>query len=448
MTFAEEAGAFLRDHPDTRTVEVLFTDINGILRGKQYPVSVLDDLDTRGVNIPASTLLLDAQGAVVPSRLGSGFHGDPDAVFVPVEGTVAPVPWAAVPSLQILSTARDGDGAPHCADPRNILARTLEPFVARGLRPVVALESEFYLLDPEAMPPIAAAPPGTMPKLTGPQCLSMEAIYDFEPFIRDIEALCEDQSVGLTSILSEYGDGQFEANLRHVDDALAACDQLVMLKRISKAAARRLDLVASFMAKPITGSTGSGLHVHVSLIDGDGRNVFSGEDGEAMFRHAVGGVLATLPETIALICPNANSYRRFQPESFVPQVASWGPNHRSVAVRVPLAEDQDIRIEHRVAGADACPYLVVAAILAGIHHGIANEIEPGPMTHEGEPLTPSPPFPTRWPTALEAFSAAKVLPALIGEDFHTLYLTAKRIEEARYNAEVSERDHAWYFRIV
>jgi glutamine synthetase len=448
LSFAEEARAFLDSHPETRTVDVLFSDINGISRGMQFPVTVLDDVGAGGINMPSTALLLDAKGAVYPARLGERFIGDPDAWFHPVPGTLAPVPWAATPTAQLLTTACENDGTPAWFDPRAVLAHAARPFAEAGLTPVVALESEFYLLEPSDAGPLPAGPSGHMPRLTGPQCLSIEALYDFEGFIREIESLAGEQSVPVTSVLAEYGDGQFEANLHHVADALAACDHMVLLKRIVKAAARKRGSVASFMAKPVTGANGSGLHVHVSLLDKAGQNVFSGEAGRTRLDHAIGGVLAALPESIALLCPNANSYRRFQPESYVPRGVSWGPNHRAVAVRVPPSDEPGRRLEHRVAGADACPYLVVAAILAGIHYGLENAVEPPPATGEREAPVEARPFPTRWPVALDALAAGQILPGALGRDFHALYLNVKRQEEARYNAVVTPFDHDWYFRIV
>jgi glutamine synthetase len=446
--FEAEVSAFLAAHPETRAVELLFSDINGIARGMQFPVSILDGLGSEGANIPATALLLDAKGAVLPGRLGAEFQGDPDAWFRAVPGTLLPVPWSGTPAAQVLTTAHDETGAPLYFDPRAVLARAARPLAEAGLTAVIALESEFYLCETGAHEPRPAEPSGNLPRLTGPQCLSIEALYDFAPFLRDVEALCAGHGVPLTSILAEYGDAQFEANLHHVDDPLRACDHLTLLKRIVKAAARRRDMVAAFMAKPMGGVSGSGLHVHVSLTDAAGRNVFAGKRGQRKLHHAVAGVLAAMPESIALFCPNANSYRRFQPESYVPQGISWGPNHRAVAVRVPPSDDANRRLEHRVAGADACPYLMVAAVLAGIHHGLAGELDPPAMTGAREALNETAPFPTRWPTALDAFAGARILPHYLGEAFCNLYLQVKRIEEARFNAAVTAHDHDWYFRVL
>ncbi|NND49635.1 MAG: glutamine synthetase, partial [Rhizobiales bacterium] len=384
---------------------------------------------------------------VYPDRLGADFLGDPDAWFFPVPGTLSPIPWAQTPTAQVLTTALH-DGAPVYFDPRGVLARVVEAFAAQGITPVTAFECEFYLLQAGDDGPRPAEPPGALPGLTGPQCLSMEALSDFENFIRDLESICQDQGVPLTIVHAEYGDAQFEANLHHVPDALAACDHLTRLKRIIKSVARKHDVVASFMAKPITGATGSGLHSHVSLLDAGGNNVFAGSDGITKLHHAIGGVLQTTAEAMALFCPNANSYRRFQPDSYVPQGLSWGPNHRLVAVRVPPSGDADRRLEHRIAGADACPYLMLAGVLAGMLHGLTNNVEPTRMTGEKEELFEAARFPNRWPVALDAFENGSILPGYLGAQFHELYLNVKRQEEARFNAAVTTHDLDWYFRVV
>ncbi len=448
MSFQDEARSFLAKHSNVDAVEVLTTDINGIFRGKQYPASGLEDLGTKGVNLPLTALLFDAQGGV-PGEVFEPTHaGDPDNMFIAIPGTLAPVPWSDRGIAQVLVEARSRDGAREAWDPRAALIRVLERFANDGLTPVVALELEFYLLDPVSRPPHAPDPPSGVPPLKGPQCLSMEAFHDFAPFIRETEEFAATQRIPVTSILSEYGDGQFEANLQHNADALRACDEAMLLKRAVKEAARKRDWLASFMAKPITSGTGSGLHLHVSVLDKDGSNIFAGDDGETLLEHAVGGIVASLPQSIALLAPNANSYRRFQEGYFVPVQATWGENHRSAAIRLPVADAANRRLEHRVAGADACPYLAAAAILAGIHHGLENKIEPHKRVNECEPIGTAPPFPIRWRAALDVLEQGDILQRYLGEEFISIYLRTKRNEEARFHAEVGDRDYEWYLRVL
>jgi glutamine synthetase len=445
--FRTEAEAFLAAHPGLTSLEVLFSDISGIFRGKQYPASELKALADKGVVSPASHLLLDAIGHTEHPRLGPAFSGDPDCSYRPVAGTLAAVPWRDEPTAQVITEAYSLDGEPHFCDPRAILRKALSPITAMGLTPVVALELEFHLFDPKTARPTPFSLAEAPPRLTGTQCMSMEVMDDYRPFLAATKATCQAQGIPLSSILTEFGDGQFEGNLRHVPDAVLACDHAMLLKRAVKALARRQGGMASFMAKPIEGGTGSGLHVHMSLLDKSGRNVFAGGPKSEALRHAIGGMLALMPESMLLFCPNANSYRRLEEGSFVPLEPCWADNERGTAIRLPVAGDKDARFEHRVAGADACPYLTVAAILAGVHHGLTHRIDPGPMTREADTARPAK-LPNRWPLAIRALETAEVLPRYIGTDFVDVYLRMKRFEEERYHRQIPDRDLAWYLRTV
>jgi glutamine synthetase len=241
-------------------------------------------------------------------------------------------------------------------------------------------------------------------------------------------------------------------NLRHVADPALACDHAVLLKRAVKAVARRHGLAASFMAKPFADFSGCGLHIHVSLLNADGENVFAGTsvDGEFsdQLRHAIGGLVESMADSMAIFAPNANSYRRFRPRCYAPLTPNWGPNHRSLALRIPLSAPADTRVEHRVAGADANPYLVVAAVLAGIHFGIVSECEPGPMVKTREPIKERITLPVRWEAALSVFESGSILPEYLGEKYHKLFAACRREECDRFHAQVSNRDYEWYLRAV
>ncbi len=446
--FAAEAEAFLAAHPGTQNLDTLFADINGILRGKQMPASGLPKLGLKGVNYPLSTLVLDCQGRMIAEALEDGLDGDPDRTYYPVSGSLRPVPWADKPTAQVMMAATEPDGSPLFCDPRAVLGRAYAPLASMGLTPVMALELEFYLLNPASQPPEPIGPLNGFPAMVGPQCLGSEGLADFADFMREVEDVTAAQGIPMTSILCEYGDGQFECNLKHVSDPFAACDDAVALKRAVRAVARKRGFIASFMAKPRTDQTGSGLHIHLSLLDRDGRNIFSGTEGQKLLRNAVGGCLAAMPESVALMAPTANSYRRFQPGAFAPVSPIWGVNHRAVSLRVPLSGDADARFEHRPAGADACPYLVAAVLLASAHYGLVNKCDPGPMVAEGTRAELGKPFPNRWCEALTALEQGKILKPYLGEKFLDVFLGVKRDEEARFHSEVSSRDYAWYLRVM
>jgi glutamine synthetase len=450
----KELDSYLAAHPETRYLETLTVDMNGILRGKRAQRDDFGKLFKGGMNLCAATAILDSRGNTFDSIPYGVNDGDPDVKGVAVPGSLAPVPWVALPTAQVLIEMQNFDGSPYPRDPRNVLKKALQPLHDMGLHPVMATELEFYLVehDGERFRPKMPCIPGSDQPQPGLQYAMMEDLYEVDDFLADLDAICIAQNIPAGAALSEFSPGQFEVNLHHVDDPVLACDHAVLLKRAVKAAARKNGLGATFMAKPFAETAGSGLHLHMSLLDDNGNNVFAGKSRDGAFsdrlRHVVGGLSAVMAESMAIFAPNANSYRRHAPGNYVPASPTWGVNHRGVAMRVPLAAAANTRIEHRVAGADANPYMVVAAILAGVHHGLHEGCEPPPMTPEGAEIGYDVTVPIRWPQALDTFDAATVLPHYLGEAYCKLFAQCRREEEGNYNAEVPTKDFDWYLRAV
>jgi glutamine synthetase len=450
----DELKEFLKQYPDTQFLELLQPDMLGILRGKRVVRDEFAKPFGTGLNFCGATVLLDAKGATFERIDNGGRDGDPDAISTAVPGSLAPVPWAQVPTAQLLLAMATASGDPFFADPRQVLRHAMKPLQKMGLTAVAATELEFYLLeaDGERPSPKRGRIPGTRREQDGPQYGAMEDVEDVDPFLAELYATCKAQNIPVGATLKEFSPGQLEVNLHHVASAELAADHAVLLKRAVKAVARRHGMAASFMAKPFSDGAGCSLHVHVSLMDESGRNVFASKDAaqpiSATLRHAIGGLAATMPESMAIFAPTANAYRRYRPGVFVPLAPNWGRNHRGVALRVPLSALEDTRVEHRPGGADGNPYLVLAAILAGIHHGIANKIDPGPMVEPGTVIDEKVVLPVRWETALDAFDAARVLPKYLGERYHKLYATCRREECDRIHAEIPDRDYEWYLRAV
>jgi glutamine synthetase len=278
----------------------------------------------------------------------------------------------------------------------------------------------------------------------------MAELDDYAAFLAEVDRLATVQGVPADTAVAEYAPGQYEVNLKHVADALIAADHAVLLKRIIRRAAEACGMDATFMAKPYADQAGSGTHVHVSLLDAAGRNVFAAEDpiGSPRLAQAAAGLLETMPEALALLAPNVNSMRRFQPDAFVPITPSWGANNRTVAVRVPTGGPDTRRIEHRVAGADANPYLVAAAVLAGMHHGLVNELMPpapviGNATVEGGTRLPG-----SWLHAIERLACGAVLPDYLDSEFVRVYLACREHERRRFHETITPLEHDWYLRSV
>jgi glutamine synthetase len=450
----EELAKFLEKYPHTQQLELLQPDMLGILRGKRVGRGEFAKPFTDGVNFSGATILLDAKGLTFDRIDHGGRDGDPDAISTAIPGSLAPVPWAHVPTAQVLLAMNDSKGGPFFADPRQVLRHAIKPLQDMGLIAVAATELEFYLLEGagDRPTPSVGRIPGTRHKQDGPQYGSMDDVEDADPFLAELYAVCEAQYIPAGATLKEFAPGQFEVNLHHVSSAELAADHAVLLKRAVKAVARKHGLAASFMAKPFAEWAGCSLHVHVSLVDASGKNVFSGTSADGPFsdtlRQAIGGLAAAMPESMAIFAPTANSYRRYRPGVFVPLAPNWGRNHRGVALRIPISAPEDARVEHRPGGADGNPYLVLAAILAGIHHGISNKIDPGPMVAQGSVIDEKVELPVRWDAALDAFDAGKILPKYLGERYHRLYGTCRREECDRFHSEISDRDYEWYLRAV
>ena len=399
--------------------------------------------------MPGSVFLLDSQGECHDAA-GRGFSdGDPDAPARAVPGTLQPVPWA--PDLgQVLLTFDDDDGSPYPFDPRNVLARTAARVTALGYRPAVALELEFYLIDRERLGAGAPQPP-VSPKsgrrLAGTQVYGLSDVDDFAVLLEDMRQACHAQDVPVGPISAEYAPGQFEINLHHVEDPILAADHAVLLKRIVKSMARQHGVEATFMAKPYLETAGSGLHMHLSLLDARGRNIFDGGKSGPHSREmlwAMGGILDLLPEAMALLAPNANSYRRFQPNIYVPVGRSWAPENRSVALRIPRGGPEARRFEHRVGGADANPYLALATVLAGLHHGLTNRIDPPPPAQGNAGAEIDPAMPLRLRAALDRLEDSAAYRDYLGADFVEAYVACKRAEQDAFESAISSREYDWY----
>lgn len=444
-----ELEGFLEEHPGTSHIDAFIIDLCGNAIGKRLPRSQAESLFASGTPTCAAMQLVDVLGNTA-DPMGHGFSdGDPDAFARPIAGMLAPVPWNGPGHAQVLCELRGAtDGEPLWYDPRHILRGVVDRFARLGLTPVAAVELEFYLLQAarsESGAPVPAASPRSGATETQGKVLSLDKLDEFSAVLSAIEASCAAQAIPTTTMISEYGAGQFEVNLEHQDDPVRAADHAALLRRVVQAVARAEGMNASFMSKPFAHQSGSGLHIHLSLRNPSGDNAFADSgQSEVLLGQAVAGLQATMAESMAIFAPNINVFRRFKPDEFVPVTRDWGENNRSVAFRLPIGEGRNRRIEHRVAGAEANPYLVMAAVLAGVHHGISHALNPGDK-HAGNaggeidaslPLTP-------W-DAIRAIAAAEILPGYLGADYPKIYAEVKQAEFDAFMADAFTREFDWY----
>jgi len=423
-------------------VEALMPDMAGIARGKIMPADKY--CQDGGMRLPEALILQTVTGdypsdfrAVHPSDRDMWARGDPN--------TIRRVPWAAEPTAQIIHDCFHADGSPVEASPRQVLRRVLARYAERGWRPVVAPELEFYLVKPNRDPDYPLEPPvgrSGRPEI-GRQSYGIDALNEFDPLIEDIYDHCEAQSIELETLIHESGAAQLEFNLVH-GEPLELADQAFLVKRTVREAALRRDMYATFMAKPMEREPGSAMHLHQSVVDEDGRNVFCEPDGSftALFLSHIAGLQKYLPAAMSILAPNVNSYRRIKRAFAAPINVQWGHDNRTAGLRVPVSQPQATRVENRVAGADANPYLAVAASLACGYLGMVEGLEPTPPV-EGSAYDMDFALPRSLEASLSLLADATPLAELLGPRFAQAYRAVKEQELSAYQNVISswEREY-------
>ena len=442
----DEATAFATVHPDIEVVEYLLADTNGVIRGKWGPLKGLGKAYDGGIPLPYSTFGFDVWGREVDE---TGLHietGDKDGMCFAVPGTLVPVPWASRPSAQVLMRMAELDGTPFFVDPRTVLEGVLAQFAERGLTPVVAFELEFYLLDSDHKD----GPAAVTHKALGPdrqQMYSIAELTTHEPLFAEITATARVQGLPIDTFISEAGPGQFEVNLLHRPDAVRAADDALMLRRMISGCAAKHGTPATFMAKPFAGWPGNGMHMHVSLLDDEGRNVFAdGQTGERKLGNAVAGCLDTMSDALVLFVNTFNGFRRLAPNSYAPTCACWASDNRSVAVRVPVAKPDARRLEHRISGADAHPHLALAGVLAGMLHGLDQELAPPPPIEGSAYDNPDagPRMTDDMAIATDAFASSDVMANAVGAEFRRIFAELKKAERLVFAERITRLEHETY----
>lgn len=448
----EEGLAFLDANPAIGFVEIFFTSMAGVPRGKRLRRDELLKAYEGGLFLAGSIVAVDILGADCGDTGLVWETGDADRIAWPVPGGLVPAPWLGPDVAQAMCSLHELSGEVSPLDPRAVLQGVLDRFAADGLNPVVACELEFYLVELRRLRDGSIRlrrSPATGRAPFGSQAHGLIETEEAGDFLRLLWATADAQGLPLKGASAEASPGQLELTLLHRADALRAGDEAVAFKRAAKGVARAVGCDATFMAKPFAEIAGSGMHVHMSMLDAAGGNIFADDapQGTPRLAHAIGGMAATMADAMAVLAPNANSYRRFRARSYAPVAPTWGINNRTVALRIPAGDTASRRVEHRVAGADANPYLVLAVVLAGAHHGLTHCIDPGPIT-TGDGYAAAAAsgshLPTDWVAAVDRFATSAVMRDYLGDLFVDTYATIKRTEQDRFNAVVTTLDYDWY----
>lgn len=425
-------------------------DINGQLRGKRVPATSATKVINSGIRMPLSTCSVDIWGNDIEGSPLVLDSGDQDAECVPTERGIVPIDWLDKPTGFMPISMLEADGTPFLGDPRNALKAVLANYEKIGLKPVVASELEFYLVDKSQARPRPPNMPASNINFTHNDVLSLDVIESNSAFIDELYASCDHQNIPADAVTSEGGAGQFEINLEHQDDALKAADDAYYFKRTVGGLAQKHGMAATFMAKPYVDKAGNGFHIHFSVLDQNGVNVFDDgtEKGSDTLRHAIGGLLAAMTESTLIFAPHYNSYRRFERNSHAPIGIAWGYENRTAAIRVPGGSHKARRIEHRVAGGDINPYLVIAVILGAALYGIENKLEPSAPIEGNAYEADSETIPTTWRKAIDTFKSGKILPYIFDEDFIDIIARCKQQELERFFEQITDREYATYLETV
>jgi len=432
---------WLRKNPQVHTIRVAASDLNGQARGKRVPSRFADKVVEDGTRFPMSVLNLDIWGKDIENSPLVFETGDRDGVLKPTERGFVPMPWLDAPSALLPIWMFHEDGRPYDGDPRHALNRVLDRYRARGLTPVCAVELEFFLIDDSGDTLSIPVSPRSGKRRNAAETMSIRALDQFDSFFTDLYDACEEMDIPADTAISESGMGQFELNLMHGADALRAADDAWLFKMLVKGLARRHGFCASFMAKPYSDYSGSGLHTHFSVLDTEGRNIFDdgGPDGSDVLRHAVQGCLEAMPGSVLAFAPHANSYDRMVPGSHAPTSICWAYENRTAAIRIPSGNPAARRIEHRVSGGDVNPYLMLAAVLGAAMNGIEDEVAPpAPITGNAYD-TDLPQMPSDWSTAIDLFEADPFVARIFAPELIRNFVLTKR-QEMLYMQGLSRDD--------
>ncbi len=438
-----EADWFLRANPQITTIEALLPDCNGVMRGKWLPRHKLGKIFDGELKLPKTALSLDIWGRDVEELVFAA--GDADGICRPVEGSLLPTPWSPVGQHgQVMLSMFNADGTPYLGDPRHVLKQVIARYQEAGWRPVVAAELEFSLVTWDESVPTHTCPTPASGSPVGGNTYGLDVLNNHAAMMEDLRLACELQDLPFDGVVKESAPSQYEINMQHVDNPVLAAKQIMMMKRLIKGVAAKHGLIASFMAKPFENEAGNGMHVHCSVLDESGMNVFDDgtERGTPLLHNAIAGCLEHMADSVAIFAPSFNGYRRFQPGCHAPTFPSWGYENRTVAVRVPAGSNAARRLEHRVSGADANPYLLFAVLLSAMLDGIEQNLSPGdPIKGDGYSQAEEASLPVYMPDAVRMFRESDFIRNALGPEIQRIFTLTKEQEIDEFRKRITELEY-------
>ncbi len=423
-------------------VECIIADFVGMSRGKAMPSATFERSEQ--TFLPLSIFYQTIAGDYVDMEIDNQWT-ESDMVLTPDYSTAVAVPWSDDVAVQVIHDVKHLNGEPIEIIPRNVLKRVLALYKNEGWMPVVAPEIEFYLTKKNIDPAKPIEPPmgRTGRRVVSRQAYSMMAVDDYGSVIDDIYDYAEAVGLQIDTIIQEGGAGQIEINLVH-GDPIRLADQVFFFKRLIREAALKNNCFATFMAKPMQDEPGSAMHIHQSILDEDGQNIFSDEDDKEtqLFYSFIAGQQNYIPNAICLLAPYVNSYRRFVAKGSAPINLEWGADNRTTGIRIPISSPAARRVENRVVGMDSNPYLAIAASLACGYLGMKQGLKPR-KTQKGEAYDKPRDIPRSLHDALHLFEQAPELNEVLGKEFCRTFAAIKRHEAEAFLEVISpwEREH-------
>jgi len=432
-------GNFFKSYSEIQNINIVLTDLNGIFRGKKIPLSQIDKIEKGNFRMPFSVLNLDIWGNDIEKSRWVFDSGDADGKCFWTKRKPLILSIANTKSAILPVAMHYEDGKPFLGDPYHFLMKLENNLKNKKLKPIVGVELEFYLIkEGSKNDPIES------------NMYSISELNKNSELFDEISAACEENNIKIESTISESGPGQFEIVLLHNDSLVTVAENIIFLKYIIRNLSLKYGYDASFMSKPFGDLAGNGMHVHCSILNDSNENIFDNgtTEGSEQLKFAIKGLIDTMQETTLIMAPHLNSYRRIVSETHAPNIISWGYENRTVALRVPGGDNKSKRIEHRVAGSDVNPYLLLSAIILGLEKGINEKMLPANPEDGNAYSSDNQSLPGSWQASFNKFKNSEFIKKNFPKELIEMYLDCKSQECQKLTSKVSNEELQAYLKTV